>query len=197
MSLEENKQPQDAESELQPTAVEAAPPSKKPILSIKEIVIFACLGALMYVLKLAMQVLPNIHLVGVFLIAETFVYRKKALYPLYIYVLLEGIFGGFSVWWIPYLYVWTVLWAMTMLIPERLPDKWQPIVFALTGALHGLMFGALNAPVWAIAYGMNFKAMLAWIGAGFSFDLLHAGGNFAGGLILCYPMALLFKRFGR
>ena len=52
------------------------------------------LGALMYASKMIMEVAPNVHLLGVFTIAFTVVYRKKALYPIYTYVLLNGIFCG-------------------------------------------------------------------------------------------------------
>ena len=51
-------------------------------LSVKEIAIFAMLGTITYASKMVMEVLPNIHLIGVFLMAFTIVYRKKALYPL-------------------------------------------------------------------------------------------------------------------
>ena len=85
----------------------------------REITIFAMLGAVMYASKLLMEVAPNIHLLGVFTIAFTVVYRKKALYPIYIYVILNGIFCGFAAWWVPYLYVWTVLWGVVMLLPEQ------------------------------------------------------------------------------
>ena len=70
-------------------------------LKIREIAVFGMLGALMYASKMLMEVLPNIHLLGVFTIAFTVVYRKKALYPIYIYVLLNGLFSGFATWWIP------------------------------------------------------------------------------------------------
>ena len=50
----------------------------------REITIFAMLGAVMYASKLLMEVATNIHLLGVFTISFTVVYRKKALYPIYI-----------------------------------------------------------------------------------------------------------------
>ena len=53
------------------------------------------LGALMYASKVVMEVAPNVHLLGVFTMAFTLVYRKKALYPIYTYVLLNGLFTGF------------------------------------------------------------------------------------------------------
>ena len=72
-------------------------------LNIKETAVFALLGALMYATKIIMEILPNVHLLGVFIVAITAVYRKKALYPIYIYVFINGLFSGFAMWWIPYL----------------------------------------------------------------------------------------------
>ena len=52
----------------------------------RETVIFAMLGALMYASKIVMEALPNIHLLGMFTIVFTIVFRKKALIPIYVYV---------------------------------------------------------------------------------------------------------------
>ena len=65
-------------------------------ISVRELVIFAVFAALMFVSKLLMQVLPNIHLLGMFIVALTVVYRAKALLPIYVYVFLDGLFSGFS-----------------------------------------------------------------------------------------------------
>lgn len=146
----------------------------------------------MYCSKLIMEALPNIHLVGVFTIAFTLVYRKKALYPIYIFVLLSGLLSGFSTWWIPYLYIWTVLWGITMLLPKNMPKKVAPIVYAILCALHGLFYGVLYAPVQALFFGLDFKGMLTWIAAGFSFDMLHCIGNLCCGALIV-PIAGLIR----
>ena len=65
--------------------------------------IFAMLGALMFVSKLIMEVLPNVHLLGMFTMVCAVAYRWRGLIPIYVYVLLNGIYSGFSLWWIPYL----------------------------------------------------------------------------------------------
>ena len=65
-------------------------------LSIKEIAVFGMLGAMMYASKMVMEFLPNVHLVGVLTVAFTVVYRQKALYPLYIFVFMIGLFSGFN-----------------------------------------------------------------------------------------------------
>lgn len=153
-------------------------------LTIREITIFAMLGAVMYVSKLVMEFLPNVHLLGVFTIAFTVVYGKKALYPIYIFVLLLGMFNGFSMWWIPYLYLWTVLWGTIMLLPGNMPRKIQPIVYMIVNAAHGLLYGTLYAPAQAIMFGLNFEKTIAWIIAGLPWDVIHGVSNFICGLLI-------------
>jgi len=153
-------------------------------LTAREITVFAMLGAIMFASKLLMEFAPNIHLLGVFTVAFTVVYRQKALYPIYIYVLLNGIFYGFAAWWIPYLYIWSVLWGAVMLLPKKMPKKIQPIVYMTVCAAHGFLFGTLYAPAQAILYGMNFKTTVAWIIAGLPWDCIHGISNFFCGILI-------------
>lgn len=138
----------------------------------------------MYASKMLMELAPNIHLLGVFTIAFTVVYRKKALYPIYIYVLLNGIFSGFSAWWLPYLYIWTILWGAVMLLPKHMPKKIKPVVYMAVCAAHGFLFGTLYAPVQAILFGLNMQGTLAWIAAGLPFDFIHGVSNFFCGILI-------------
>ena len=165
-------------------------------LSIKEICLFAILGALMFISKIVMEALPNIHLLGMLTITYTIVFRKKALIPIYVYVLLNGLFAGFSAWWIPYLYIWTILWGVTMLLPKNMPKAVSCIVFPLLCALHGLFFGALYAPVQALMYGFSFEQTLTWIAAGLTFDIIHMIGNFAVGLLI-FPISVTLKKLAK
>lgn len=153
-------------------------------LTIREMAVFAMLGALMYASKMIMEVAPNVHLLGVFTIAFTVVYRKKALYPIYTYVLLNGIFCGFATWWIPYLYLWAVLWGATMLLPKRIPEKLCPLVYMLLCAAHGFLFGTLYAPAQALLYGLSFQKMVAWIISGLPWDFVHGVSNFFCGILI-------------
>lgn len=146
--------------------------------------VFAMLGALMYASKMIMEVAPNVHLLGVFTIAFTVVYRKKALYPIYTYVLLNGIFCGFATWWIPYLYLWAVLWGAAMLLPKRIPEKLRPLVYMLLCAAHGFLFGTLYAPAQALLYGLSFQKMIAWIISGLPWDFVHGVSNFFCGILI-------------
>lgn len=138
----------------------------------------------MYASKMIMEVAPNVHLLGVFTIAFTVVYRKKALYPIYTYVLLNGIFCGFATWWIPYLYLWAVLWGATVLLPKRIPEKLRPLVYMLLCAAHGFLFGTLYAPAQALLYGLSFQKMIAWIISGLPWDFVHGVSNFFCGILI-------------
>ena len=160
-------------------------------LRIREMAVFAMLGTLMYVSKIIMEMLPNIHLIGILTVVYTIVYRKKALYPIYIYVLVLGLFSGFAAWWVPHLYIWTILWGVTMLLPRNLPNRIRPVVYMAVCSLHGFLYGVLYAPAQALLFGLSFEGMIAWIAAGLPFDLIHGVSNFiAGALILPIVSAL-------
>ena len=151
------------------------------------------LGTIMFTSKIILEVLPNIHLLGMFTILYTVIYRSKALIPIYIYVFLNGIYAGFAPWWIPYLYIWTLLWGATMLVPKRIPKKIATVVYAILCALHGLLFGVLYAPAQAIMYGFNLEQTLAWIATGFTFDAIHCAGNLCAGLMIL-PLAEIWRK---
>ncbi len=151
------------------------------------------LGALMLCSKLLMEALPNLHLLGMLTMVYTIVFRHKALIPIYIYIFLNGLYAGFNLWWIPYLYIWAILWGATMLLPKKMPRWVALFLYPAVCALHGFAFGTLYAPAEAIMYRMNFEQMLAWRAAGIWFDVIHGIGNlFAGMLVL--PMSALLSK---
>lgn len=166
-------------------------------LTTRQTAIFAMLGALMFVSKKVMEFLPNIHLVGVLIVAITVVYRARALYPLYLYVLLDGLVAGFTAWWVPYLYIWTVLWGAVMLLPRRLPRRAAPFVWGGVCGLHGLLFGVLYAPAQALFFHLSWEGALAWVAAGLPFDAIHAVSNFVGGTLLIPPLVAVMRRIGQ
>lgn len=156
-------------------------------------VIFAMLGALMFCSKLMMEILPNIHLLGMLMMTCTIVFRTKALIPIYLYVLLNGVYAGFAMWWIPYLYIWAILWAITMLLPKRMPRAVKCVVYPLVCGIYGFAFGILYAPAEALMYGMNFDQMILWMIRGIPFDVLHGVGNLCTGLLILPFSELLDK----
>lgn len=136
------------------------------------------------------------HMLGMFTMLLTVVYRKKALVPIYLYVLLNGVVSGFSMWWVPYLYIWTVLWAVTMLLPRNMSKTAQMIVYPIVCALHGLLFGVLYAPAQAVMFSLSFEQTVAWVVAGLPFDAIHAVSNLVAGLLI-YPLSLLLKKLNK
>lgn len=160
-------------------------------LTVREITTFAMLGAMMYASKMIMEVAPNVHLLGVFIVAFTVVYRKKALYPIYTFILITGMFYGFATWWIPYLYIWAILWAVVMLLPKNMSKKIQPIVYMTVCGLHGLLYGTLYAPAQALLFGLDFKGMIAWTIAGLPWDAVHGVSNFLCGILIVPIISVL------
>lgn len=164
---------------------------RKRIISTRELAVFALLGSFMFVSKLIMEALPNVHLLGMLTISYTLVYRCKALIPIYVYVFLNGLYAGFNMWWIPYLYIWTVLWGITMLLPKKLPQKIGMFIYPTVCAMHGLLFGTLYAPAQAIMMGLGFENTIRWIIAGLPWDFIHAAGNLAAGLLILPTVNIL------
>ena len=166
-------------------------------ITIREITVFAMLSAVMFASKVAMEGIPNVHLLGTFVVAFTLTYRKKALLPIYGYVFVNGIWEGFSPFgWLPELYLWLILWGVVMLVPKKMPKVMAPIVYMLVSCLHGLFFGVLYSPVYALFSGMGWDRVWLWILAGLPFDLLHGLGNFALGTLIL-PIATLLKRLDK
>ena len=163
-------------------------------LDLRHLVIFSMLGTLMFASKQILEVLPNVHMLGMLTMVYTLVYRKLALIPIYLFIFLEGIYAGFGLWWIPYLYLWAVLWAVTMLLPKRMPPAVQVPVYMIVCALHGLCYGTLYAPFQCYAFlGGDWSKIPAWIAAGLPWDVTHALGNLAMGTLIVPLTALLRK----
>ena len=164
-------------------------------LKLKDIVLLALLSALMCVGDFAMEWLPNVHFVGVFIVVTTVVYRKYALLSIFVYWIVSGFVEGISLWWIPKIYIWSLLWVGIMLIPKSLSEKVKNVLYVAVCTLHGfLSFGVLYAPAQALITGMDFKGTIAWIAAGLPFDVTQCIGNLILGTLLIYPMVKILKQ---
>ena len=161
-----------------------------------ELCLYPMIAVLMLCSKLIMEFLPNVHLLGMFTMLCAIVFRVKGLIPIYIYVFLNGVVAGFNLWWVPYLYIWTVLWGITMLLPKNMPTKVAAVVYPTVCALHGLMYGVLYAPAQALMFGFNFEQTVAWIITGFPFDVIHCISNAAAGLLVL-PLSQLLPKLMR
>lgn len=152
---------------------------------------FGILGGMTFLAKLVMAGLPNIEPVSLLVMLFAVTFGRKALYPIYAYVLLEFALYGVNLWSVNYLYVWLILavcaWALRRMT--------HPLGWALLSGTFGLLFGLLCAPVYAFTGGPAFA--VAWWINGIPYDLLHCGGNFILALALFAPLRRLLDRMYR
>ncbi len=165
-----------------------SPSMKADSLRLRELLELSLLAALMIGAKVAMSMLPNVHLGAVLLIAATMRHGVKALYTAFVYVILEGLIYGFGLWWISYLYIWPLL--VLAVLPFRKRKSW--LILSIVGALHGYLFGALCALPVAVLGGIP-AGISYWI-AGIPFDLIHGTSNFVLCLILLPPLSRLSQK---
>lgn len=157
-------------------------------LSVRELVIFALLGAMTFAAKYVMSFLPNIEPVSLMVMLFAVVFGKKWVYPTYLYVALEILFYGISLWNLNYLYVWAVL-AVTAGLLKSMDT---PLGWALVSGVFGLLFGVLCGIVDVFIGGFGY-AVTKWI-SGIPFDIAHCAGNFFMALVLFRPLRQLMEK---
>lgn len=162
-----------------------------PKIQAREICVYALLGSLTFILKMAMAFLPNIEPVSMLIIAYTLVFGRKALRPIYAYVFLEFLVWGLGLWNVNYLYVWAVLFLLTLLFRKMTSS----LGWAILSGAFGLSFGLLCAPVYLLVGGWAY-AVSWWISC-IPYDLLHCAGNFAVALVLLRPCREILERLER
>lgn len=138
-------------------------------------------AAVLFALQVSMLHLPNIELVSLTVILYTLVFGKRVLNILITFTILEGIFYGFGIWWVSYLYIWPILAGLTALLRHFDAPDWG---YGILSCLFGLSFGFLCSLPY-IAGGPG--AMFAWWIAGIPFDLMHGISNLIIGLVLFHP----------
>ena len=157
-------------------------------LDIYRLVLLSLLGALLFVSQVALSWLPNVEIVSILLITYTRVYGLKTLYPLYVFVMMQGLLYGFGHWFFNYLYVWLPL----VLVAWVFRRMTSPIGWAIVSAVFGLLFGALCSVLYLFMGGPS--VMIAYWISGILFDLVHCGGNLLAALVLTVPLYKLLYR---
>lgn len=143
------------------------------------------LGALTFALKLAMAPLPNIEPVSLLLIVYSLVFGYKAFYPLFVYICMENLVYGISLWSIGYLYMWPMLIVCTLLI-FKVAHSHNTLVWSIVSGIYGLLFGALYIPLYVISGGAEFAC--SWWINGLAYDIIHGSSNFILCLVLFNPL---------
>ena len=160
-------------------------------LTIRDTVLFGVLGALTFALQVVMGFLPNIEPVYVLVMLFAVGFGWKALFPVYIFVTMEILYYGFSIWNIYYLYIWGIL-AVAAIVLRKMED---PLGWALLSAVFGLLFGALCGIADIFIGGFEY-AITNWV-SGIGFDITHCIGNFVITLVMFPTLRKLLKRLYR
>jgi len=153
-----------------------------------ELVQIAICAAILYVSQVAFSFLPNIELVSPLIIVYTRNFGKKTLAIIYIFALIQGLTYGFGVWWINYLYVWTILYF----IASAAKKLENPLGWAIIAAFFGLFFGLLCSIPYFFALGIG--GGVSYFVNGIPFDLMHCAGNFVVTLLLFIPLDRIMKK---
>ncbi len=157
-------------------------------MSLQELILFGILGALTFAMKVAMAGLPNIEPVSLTVLVYAAVFGWKALYPTYVYVVLEILYFGLGTWNICYFYIWAIL-AVAGICFRKMD---HPLGWAVLSGAYGLLFGALCGIVDIFIGGWGY-AVAKWI-SGIPFDLMHCAGNFGIALVLFRPLRNLVEK---
>lgn len=161
-------------------------------ISVREMTLFAVLGAMTFGAKYVMSFLPNIEPVSLMVMLFAVTFGRKWVYPVCVYVAMEILFYGLGVWNINYLYIWAVLAAGAYLMRNMR----HPLGWAMLSGGFGLLFGALCGIVDVFIGGISY-AVAKWI-SGIPFDILHCAGNFVIALLLFAPLRdLMGKLYGK
>lgn len=150
--------------------------------SLKSLCLFSLLGALTFVLKIAMAGLPNIEPVSLMVILLAVCFGWKGLISVYIYIFLEFLVWGLNLWSVSYMYIWLILFIAAWSL-RRMNSS---LGWAIVSGIFGLLFGALCALVYIPISGCS--GALSWWISGIPFDLLHGAGNFIIALLLFKPL---------
>ena len=152
------------------------------------IVLPGVLGGVLSAAKLALAWLPNVELVSLLLLVYGAALGRRALLAAWSFCLVELVLWGPGLWWLAYLYLWSIPAALGWL----LRDMESPWGWGAVCGLFGLSFGALCAPAWLLAGGWE-AALGGWL-AGLPFDLVHGAGNFVLALALFRPLRTALER---
>ena len=169
---------------------------------LRELCMLALCAPLIVAGKIVLEPLPNVEIVTFFIILFTVVFGWRALFPVAIFVLEEGLRNGFAPsWYIFYCVIWPMLVVLTMLVKRWFRDSavaWAIFssiifvpIFSLTNVLILKLLISINVKVWV---GSGFR-LWPYIVAGIPYDVAHIIGNYAITLALFKPLYRVLEKF--
>ena len=148
----------------------------------RQIIADGFLAAVLFALQIALSHLPNIEMVSLMVIVYTLVFGKRVLHILSVFTILEGMFYGFGVWWISYLYIWPLLAGAAAVLKKFHAPDWA---YGILSCFFGFSFGFLCSLPY-ISGGIG--ALFAWWISGIPFDVVHGISNLVINLVLFKPI---------
>lgn len=166
-------------------------------LTTKDITTIAMMVAIIEACKVVLAGIPNVELTTFWIILFTLYFKKRILFVIPVFVLIEGAMYGFGLWWIIYLYNWPLLTFITWLFRKMN----SAISWSILSGIFGLLYGALcSIPyfiIGTISEGIEsgFASGFAWWIAGIPFDLIHGITNFVLMFVLYHPVNNVLTKY--
>ncbi len=164
-------------------------------LTVRDVTLIGLMVAIIEVCKAALAFAPNIETTSFWVIMFTLFFRKKILFVIPVFIVVEGIIYGIHLWWIMYLYVWFIL-AFTVWLFRKMDSA---VGWAVLSGLFGLSFGFLCSAVYFFiglpeGIGNAVRSAMGWWIAGIPWDMVHCAGNFVIMLVLYNPMKKVMQK---
>lgn len=151
-------------------------------LTTRDIALIGIMLAIIEVAKLALSSIAGVEVVTLLFIVYTLFFGMKMVYMLPTFLLIEGVLGGFGIWWFMYVYIWAILVAITYIF-----RKHKSVIFwSVVSGVFGVLFGLLCCPIYFVTNGI--QTGIAWWIAGIPTDILHGVSNFVLCLVLFKPL---------
>lgn len=159
------------------------------IQKLVRLLIIALYSALVFALKEALAILPNIEVVTFLLsfAALIFPLTMSISIPL-IFNLCEILLRGFTTWVILYFIAWPLLIILIWSFKKLIKKHWW--LFVILNSLWGFSFGTLDALIHLALYGKS-AFLMYWIN-GLAFDAIHGVSNAVVAGVLYKPIMHLW-----
>ena len=153
-----------------------------------KVVMMGMMTAVLLAAQIALSFLPNIEIVSLLIILYTLILGKHVFFVIYAFVLLEGLYYGFGLWWLNYTYVWAILAIIVLLFHKQT----SPVFWSIVSGFYGLFYGALCAIIYIFIGGPQ-TAFAYWV-SGLGFDITHCIGNIIVCLVLFRPLHYIIRK---
>ena len=173
------------------THTNSSSPRTKLSRALLNMVLSGMFAAVLFVSKEVLAVIPHVEVVTLLVAVYGTAFGVWTAPALMVFAILQGVWYGFGIWWVMYLYIWYV----PMLFGILLRRIRNPIPIALGCGLFGVTYGALCALPYLFVDGWSFA--LAWWLNGLAFDIPHGIANFCIVLLLYNPLRLVMEKLKR